>query len=318
MDLIKNPEDDIEAFYFTKLSGDYQPSLRIYKNNYLTLLNTFLKEYEENTELRFIENQLFFCNQEIKIQNSCIYSLKQLDHETFYYVRNRVSERHIVYLEVLDFDEDETNSHIIQAPNENFINDNEGLKAPTIVGISNEYDDEDILDMHATAENFIKFISNRITSLCLINEFLEQRKQELEKELNTVSQPVFSSETIPPVMQTAENTLFKASFEFKNNFDNVHKNDVYEYFEKELLDKKYLTKEKLEEYLVFAFQNKKAPEVKFTFDKIKTQRAIIRVFYNYYLTKAQKPYGEKTAYVELLTNYFNGFDTIKIESNFSK
>lgn len=180
-----------DVFSFKKLDNDYQPLLKTYKDNYQTSLNTFLNEYEENTEPRFIESQLFFCNQEIKIQNSCIYSLEKLDHETFYYVKNRVGERHNVYMEQLNFDEDDNNSLIIQPSIENQINDNKELKAPTVVGISNEDTEEDILDMHATAKNFIKFISNRITSLCLINEFLNQRKQELEKESGTV--PAFKT-----------------------------------------------------------------------------------------------------------------------------
>jgi hypothetical protein len=50
-----------DVFCFEKLSNDYQPLLRIYEDNYKTSLNGFLKEYEENTELRFIESQLYFC-----------------------------------------------------------------------------------------------------------------------------------------------------------------------------------------------------------------------------------------------------------------
>ncbi|QIH39733.1 hypothetical protein G7A72_13335 [Flavobacterium sp. Sr18] len=144
-----------DLFSFEKLNGDYQPLLKTYKGSYHTSMNTFLKEYEENTELRFIESQLYFCNKEIIIQKSIIISLERLDHETFYYVRNRVSETHFVYLEKLYFQGDETDEV-----------------------------DETELCIHATAKNFIKFISNRITSLCLINEFLVQRKQELEKESN--------------------------------------------------------------------------------------------------------------------------------------
>jgi hypothetical protein len=46
----------------------------------------------------------------------------------------------------------------------------------------NQYDDVNSLNIIATTENFIKFITNRITSLCLIKEFLDQRKQEIKNE----------------------------------------------------------------------------------------------------------------------------------------
>lgn len=115
-----------------------------------------------------------------------------------------------------------------------------------------------------------------------------------------------------------ENIFYNNVFIFENNFDNVSKTEVYEYFEKELVSKKYLTKEKLEKYLILAFQDKKVPEAKITFDKIKTQRETIRIFYNYYNIIAQKPYAQKRFYLELLTNYFIGYEYEKIETNFSK
>jgi len=149
-----------DVFCFEKLANDYQPLLKTYKDNYQTSLNTFLKEYEENTELRFIESQLFFCNKEISIQKSIVTSLEKLDHETFYYVRNRINERHCVYTKnQSDPFENKTTSE-------------------------NHNDDYEVLDVQTTAENFIKFISNRITSLYLINGFLETRKQEIEKASN--------------------------------------------------------------------------------------------------------------------------------------
>ncbi|MBC7642863.1 MAG: RteC domain-containing protein [Flavobacterium sp.] len=175
-----------DVFCFKKLENDYQPLLKTYTDNYQTSMNTFLKEYGENTEFRFIESQLYFCNEEIKTQKSIITSLKKLDYETFYYVRNRISEKYFVYLKKIGFQDDELDTDL-KDKNTNNDEPNE-LKSSTIINFTNDEDedDEDLLNMHATAENFIKFISNRITSLCLINEFLEQRKQKLERELTTI------------------------------------------------------------------------------------------------------------------------------------
>lgn len=186
-----------DVFCFKKLANDYQPLLKTYTDNYQTSKNAFLKEYDENTELRFIESQLYFCNEEINIQKSIISSLEKLDRETFYYVRNRISKKYLVYKKVISFpDELDTDlkdkSTINDEPNE--------LKSSTIIDFTNqdedEDEDEDLLNMHATAENFIKFISNRITSLCLINKFLEQRKLEFENELNTTLSRVPANENL--------------------------------------------------------------------------------------------------------------------------
>lgn len=184
-----------DVFCFKKLANDYQPLSKIYNDNYQASKNAFLKEYEENTELRFIESQLYFCNEEINIQKSIITSLEKIDRETFYYVRNRISKKYLVYKKILGFqDELDTDlkdkSTINDEPNE--------LTASTIIDSTNddEEEDEDLLNMHATAQNFIKFISNRITSLCLINKFLEQRKQELENELNTTLSIVPATENL--------------------------------------------------------------------------------------------------------------------------
>lgn len=146
-----NFEKNNDVFCFEKISFDYQPLFRVYKDNYKYSLSAFLKEYEENTEQRFIESQLYFCTKEINVQKSIIRSLEILDVETFYYIRNRINPKYIVY----------TKKQIDPFENES------------------EDEDEEIINMHSSAENFIKFITNRITSLCLINEFLEDIKNEL-------------------------------------------------------------------------------------------------------------------------------------------
>lgn len=275
-----------DVFCFKKLSQDYQPLLKIYESNYKTSLNTFLKEYEENTEFRYIESQLYICNKEITIQKSIITSLERLDHETFYYVRNRISETHLVYLEKLDFQGDETDEV-----------------------------DETELCIHATAKNFIKFISNRITSLCSINEFLGQRKQQIENELTTNIKDTLAAH---PVTLDLSKTSGVEQTLFTNKFDSVKESRIVEYFKENLVDKKYITEQVLNEYLKTAFEKKEKPKQRFSFDKNPTQGQIKKVFYNYYKVVAGKPYGKQQQYVELLGDYFSGFNTQNLITNFSK
>ena len=168
--------------------------------------------------------------------------------------------------------------------------------------------DEEIIENRHSTEAFKKAAIKSNLSSFMIIDYLEQRKQELENDLIT------NYTTIP----ATENILFDVGFKFKNNFDTVSEISIYKFFSKELIDKGYLTKEKLEEYLTLGFEENKKPVIKFSFDKIKTQREIINIFYKYYKIIAQKPYGKKKIYLELLTNYFIGYDYNTIESNFSK
>jgi len=104
---------------------------------------------------------------------------------------------------------------------------------------------------------------------------------------------------------------------FQNNFDRVSESTIIEYFKTKLVDKKYITKSILNDYLNLAFDKQTPPKQKFSFEKLNTQNDIIQIFYNYYKTTAGKPYGEQRKYLNLLKNYFNGFEKLNIK-NFSK
>lgn len=121
-----------------------------------------------------------------------------------------------------------------------------------------------------------------------------------------------------PTDPAPKNEVFEIGFNFINTFDSVAAITVYKYFSTELVDKQYLSKEKLEQFLISAFQENNEIIEKLHFDKIKTQAEIIKIFYRYYKTIAQKPYGKKNKYLKLLTNYFIGYDFKTIDSNFSK
>jgi hypothetical protein len=106
------------------------------------------------------------------------------------------------------------------------------------------------------------------------------------------------------------------NFKFENNFDKVEPNKVYNYFFKKLVEKKYLSNEDLEKYLVLAFQDKKLPKEKFTFSNLQIEK-IRTIFYTYFKDIAINTHGRNKEYAELLGEYFNGFTTQKVRNNFA-
>jgi len=120
-----------------------------------------------------------------------------------------------------------------------------------------------------------------------------------------------------PPTATAPEPQQNNNFTFENNFDEVKSDFVYNYFKENLVDKKYITIKVLEDFLVMAFQEKKQPENKFVFEK-HTQSKMKKVFYDYYKVINQNSYGKKPEYVNLLCNYFIGYDAKKVGANFNK
>jgi hypothetical protein len=144
-----------------------------------------------------------------------------------------------------------------------------------------------------------------------INEVLEIY-EGYKKLLNDIENKLNTTKTTQPELTRTK------IFTFKNNFDSVNTEIVHKHFKENLVDKNYLSIDVLEQFLIMAFQEQRQLENKFTFDKHTTQKTIIKIFNDYYKIIAQKPYGKKPKYVELLCNYFVGYDAKKIHSNFSR
>ena len=81
---------------------------------------------------------------------------------------------------------------------------------------------------------------------------------------------------------------------------------------------KYLTENQLDSYLKLAFEELSIPGIKFKFSESPNKKTIQKVFYKFYKEKSKNTYKQKLKYVELLSNYFEGFNTSSLESNFSK
>jgi len=109
-----------------------------------------------------------------------------------------------------------------------------------------------------------------------------------------------------------------SEFHFINNFDQVNEKKVYEYFYKNLVETKYISDKELEKYIILAFQKNEKPNSRFALLNKPTNKKIQKIFYEYFKDIAGKPYGEKNKYVTLLGDYFMGFSTDSLVTNFSK
>ena len=107
-------------------------------------------------------------------------------------------------------------------------------------------------------------------------------------------------------------------FSFKNNFDNINEKIVYNHFHQGLVETKLLDVDTLKDYIKAAFEYQKAPKNRFHFERSPAKKIILKVFYHYYLNVAGKPKGLQPEYAALLGDYFNGWNTKTLLTNFSK
>ena len=108
------------------------------------------------------------------------------------------------------------------------------------------------------------------------------------------------------------------SFIFENNFDNVITGKIYLHFKNGLVDSKMLNEIELNDYLKAAFENNTPPKSLFNIKNAPSKDKVMKVFYLYFTNVAGKPHGKAKAYAGLLGNYFQGYKTDTVSSNFSK
>jgi hypothetical protein len=105
---------------------------------------------------------------------------------------------------------------------------------------------------------------------------------------------------------------------FTNNFDKITPIEIYNHFKVGLVEIGYLTELELNEYLKAAFELKTIPETLFKIKDAPNKAAIEAVFYTYYKNVAGKIHGRQKLYAALLGDYFEGYKTTTVSSNFSK
>lgn len=104
---------------------------------------------------------------------------------------------------------------------------------------------------------------------------------------------------------------------FENKIDTTSPIEIYNFFKKTLVDKKYLSDEDLKVYLKTAFELKTIPKTLFKLKEINKDRARL-IFYVFYKDISQCIHGKQIEYAKLLSNYFEGFDTSTTQTNWAK
>ena len=105
---------------------------------------------------------------------------------------------------------------------------------------------------------------------------------------------------------------------FTNNFDNIKPTEIYNHFKAGLVEKGYLTEQELNEYLKAAFELKTKPEILFKLKYTPKKQKIYTVFYVYYKDIAQKKHQRQKEYAALLGDYFEGYKTEIIKTNWAR
>lgn len=124
------------------------------------------------------------------------------------------------------------------------------------------------------------------------------------------------NENLPP--KTTETKIGQRTPTFTNNFDNIEPTEIYKHFKAGLVEKGYLTEQELNDYFKAAFELKTIPETLFKIKDAPKKAVIEAVFYKYYKNVAGKIHGKQNQYAALLGDYFEGYKTTTVSSNFSK
>lgn len=152
---------------------------------------------------------------------------------------------------------------------------------------------------------FVKLAQQGHTKFTVPNSFLNPSNVQQTK-----------AEPLPP--QQTETETEQGTPTFTNNFDNIKPTEIYKHFKAGLVEKGYLTEQELNEYLKAAFELKTTPETRFKIKDAPNKATIEAVFYKYYKNVAGKIHGKQIQYAALLGDYFEGYKTTTVSSNFSK
>lgn len=106
--------------------------------------------------------------------------------------------------------------------------------------------------------------------------------------------------------------------DFTNNHDDVKPTEVFQHFFETLVKTQILTVEDLNKFLLIAFDKKQTPRERFKLNDRGKKQKVIRAFYSYYTLKANKVQGIQKSYAALLGEYFEGYSTNEVYTNFSK
>lgn len=144
-------------------------------------------------------------------------------------------------------------------------------------------------------------------------ELIHFLKGEFQLHIKEISDSYNNDNT-----STNSNEARDGAISFKNNFDGMDESDILRHFRQGLVDSRYLTEEELNQYLKAAFELKTVPERLFRFKDVPKKDKVYAVFYKYFKNVASQPHGKQPQYAALLGDYFEGYNTKTVSTNFSK
>jgi len=148
-----------------------------------------------------------------------------------------------------------------------------------------------------------------------ISIYYELSNEEIKEIRGAITQAFI--QVVNPIQITPPQGADKIA-RIKNKFDKVDISEVYTHFKTGLVEKGYLTEQVLYEYLKAAFELEAIPETLFKIQDPPSKEKIYLIFYTYYVNVAGKPHGKQPHYVELLGNYFEGYNNDTIKTNWAK
>jgi hypothetical protein len=164
-------------------------------------------------------------------------------------------------------------------------------------------------DVAARYKNFDKII--------LAQEIVEvDRRRSLKGDAGAIIK--FLQGKLPEQSTRSEKNVSVELILPENNVDHINMKIVYQHFYSGLVSKKHLTDEELKEYLRMAFNLQIKPLNKLSLKNISGKNKIIQVFHDYYKDVVGKPHGKQKDYAALLGDYFSGFETDNVSSNFAR
>ena len=167
-----------------------------------------------------------------------------------------------------------------------------------------------------------KYIERRKNNVVVLNSLSEDNYKANKKQQqiiqNRLDEINLNPTEVPDKTETKSDSSNLSIKGIVNNFDKVEIIKIYNHFKNHLVDKKHLTESELIEYMISAFEKKEIPQTLFQLINCRSRQNIVRVFYKYYKEIAGKPFGKQKEYSALLGNYFEGFNTVNVSTNFSK
>ena len=146
--------------------------------------------------------------------------------------------------------------------------------------------------------------------------FLKHKISDLNVRIGIFESLVEREKALPP--QQTETETEQGTPTFTNNFDNIKPTEIYKHFKAGLVEKGYLTEQELNKYLKAAFELKTKPETLFKLKHTPTKQKIYTVFYVYYKDISQKKHERQKEYAALLGDYFEGYKTEIIQTNWAR